>query len=1105
MARTLQHVLPQVISRPHAYLRELDLITETEKSCLHRWNPAILPLPGICVHDAILKNCVNHPNRLAISAWDGDLTYQDLDILSSKLAMHLCALDLPRGKIVPLCFEKSKWAIVAVIGVLRSGAAYVFVDPNSSHGRNLSTCEDIDARVMLCSAANLSKAMQLVPQAIVVESVIQGQPTMADAENISLPLVDVKDPVYTVFTSGSTGRPKGVVIEHGGFFQRAMANGPALSLSNQSRVLQFTSFVFDVANRDILYTLLFGGCICIPSESQRSSGLTAFINQMKINWISITPSVAKLLHPADIPTVRHMVSCGEPLTSSMIDEWAGDLQLINAYGPSEATTISSLQTNFTAKTSPTNIGKGSGSVLWITDPADHNRLAPVGAVGELVIESPSVGKGYINRPAETNLSFLRTTGWLLQFRSGRPAVRLYKTGDLVQYDTDGSILFRGRKDAQVKIRGQRVDLGEIEHWIHKCLLPETELRTVVEFLTPKGRDTGLLVVFVAPCDSKGSCLQETQARIRQLIPRLVESLPRNLPEYMIPRVYYPVEDIPMTATGKVHRHGLRHIGISLTIEELMMPLRSLGTSEALSKSLSEPTGQTLLRLWASALGVDASTIRPSDSFFSMGGDSIMAIRVATEARSEGIDLSVADMMEFKSLGDLADFIVQRPRISNTAMRTEPFSLLDPAVLLRIPDVDTENVVDVLPTTAAQNFFLTQWTLSCYCCILEGELDASQLQAACSAVVARHSVLRTLFTKVGSGFMQTVLKSFDPPFHHYMADVDFETASSLAVERIIAEATPIATRPIVSFTLISEDSKKHALLVRLSHAQYDGNTSPIFFRDISAAYNNATGLIQSPAATPFSHYLYARSMFPSDKALEFWRQNLRGASMTVLNPTTLNGGHSSPETRIITPASGPLPPSLRDLTVPTLINAACSVLLSGLAKTQDLVFGTVMDTRTLGFPGIDTTLGPCININPLRAQVHPQTMTFRKLCHSIQNQYAKVTRYPYCDLSDIIANCTDWNPETKFGCIINHLRPDEGPPPLFLDGMRCSSFKKTAYITLSRQVLFRCITGKEKLDVQVLTSTTMMDSPTAHWLAQKLVTSVHLLASSPDVPIAGLCV
>ncbi|OOQ87249.1 hypothetical protein PEBR_18225 [Penicillium brasilianum] len=1104
MARTLHHILPQVIKHPHAHLGELDILTEKEKACLRSWNSALPISPKACVHDAILENCMNHSNRPAISAWDGDLTYHDLCELSASVATHLRALDLSPGTIIPLCFEKSKWAIVALLGTLRSGAAYVFIDPDSPHARKVAICEDVNAQVMLCSPTQLSKAEKLVSQAITVEKVIQDTLAMTDIAKAALPSVKVEDPVYAVFTSGSTGRPKGVVIEHGGFFQRAMANGPELSLSSETRVLQFASFVFDVANRDILYTLLLGGCICIPSESQRSNDLIGFINEKEVNWISITPSVAKLMQPSAIPTVRHMVSCGEPMTSTMIAEWAGSLQLINAYGPSEATTISSIQTNCAAKICPTNIGKGSGSVLWIVDPADHNRLAPIGAIGELVIESPSVGKGYINRPTETRSSFLSTTSWLPPIRSGDQGVRLYKTGDLVQYDKDGSILFRGRKDAQVKIRGQRVDLGEIEHWIQKCITPQMGLKTVVEFITPLGRDTGLLVVFLAPNDTQDGHLQEIQANLRSLTSGMNDALSQNLPDYMIPRVYYPVESIPMTATGKTHRQRLRQIGESLTIEELMSPLQVPHTTEALSRSLKDPIGQMMLSLWASALGLNPSSIRSHDSFLGLGGDSIMAIRVATQARSEGLDLSVADLMEHKTLGNLVDSLLERPKICHTAMHAEPFSLIDPATSSQIVKENSENIIDILPTTEAQNFFLTQWTVSCYTCMLQGEIDVSRLQAACRAVVARHSILRTFFTQFGSCFMQVVMKFFDPPFDQYTSENVLETACPVAVERIIAESAPISTRPIVGFTLLSEGSHRHALLVRVSHSQYDGNTSPIFFRDISAAYNNVQSETPLSAATPFSHYLYARSTIPSDKVFDFWRRNFQGASMTVLDPSMLNGGESSPEARIIAPASGPLPTSLDELTVPTLINAAISLLLADLVKRDDVIFGTVMDTRTLGFPGIENTLGPCININPLRAQFD-RSMTFRKLCHSLQSQYAKVTRYAYCDLPNIVANCTDWDSDTKLGCIVNHLRPEEGPAPLSLDGTQCTFFKKTAYITLSQQVLFRCITGKDRLDIQVLTSSTMMNSAMAQSLAEKLITGVRLLSSSPDIPIEMLSI
>ncbi|KAJ5096757.1 acetyl-CoA synthetase-like protein [Penicillium angulare] len=461
IARTFKHILGEILEKPYLKLSNLNLITEEEKSWLAAWNAPIPKQRAICIHTSILQNCSKGPQKPAVSAWDGNFTYGDLDELSGRLALYLRTLKLPPGTIIPLFFEKTKWAIVAVLGVLRAGAAYVIVDPASPISRTMSICKDVDAEVMVCSNTCLHLANKLVAQVIAVEEAVKYDNISQHAELDDI-LVKLTDPVYAVFTSGSTGRPKGVVIEHGGFFKRAMANGPTLSLSDESRILQFASFVFDVANRDILYTLLYGGCICMPSESQRSNDLALFMNQQRVNWASITPSTSRILEPSKLPFLKTLVLCGEPMNASLVAKWADRLRLINAYGPSEATTISCMAT-VTSSSKAMNIGKGSGSVLWIVDPDDHDRLAPLGAVGELVIESPSVGRGYLNRPLESAASFLTTTSWLSQFRNEPSCSLLYKTGDLAHYDADGTILFAGRKDGQIKINGQRVDVGEIEH------------------------------------------------------------------------------------------------------------------------------------------------------------------------------------------------------------------------------------------------------------------------------------------------------------------------------------------------------------------------------------------------------------------------------------------------------------------------------------------------------------------------------------------------------------------------------------------------------------------------------------------------------------------
>ncbi|KFY17540.1 hypothetical protein V492_00599 [Pseudogymnoascus sp. VKM F-4246] len=1101
IARTFRHILPQVLHRPRASLGELDLVTDEDKDYLRRLNPAIPVQQQACVHEAILEHCASIPGRLAVSSWDGDLSYHDLNTLSSRLAKYLEGFNLQAEKIVPLCFEKSKWAIVAVLGVLRAGAAYVFVDPDWPSARIKSVCEDVRAQVMLCSTGCISKANGLTSHLIAVESVLQAQSDMENSSVLDRSLSGIRDPVYAVFTSGSTGRPKGVVVEHGAFFQRAVANGRALSLSNQSRVLQFANFVFDVANRDILYTLLFGGCICVPSDSERLNNLAGFINYRQVNWASITPSVVRLLEPSIVPTLRHLVLCGEPMTPSLVSLWADKLHLINAYGPSEAITISSLQTQVMSATSPNDIGRGSGTVLWIVDPTDYNRLVPPGAVGELVIESPNVGRGYINRPSETESSFLQTTTWLSQFRSCPSAARLYRTGDLAQYAADGTIRFAGRKDAQLKIRGQRVDLGEIEHWIQRSLPPGLSLMTIVELVIPSTRDTPLLAAFFAPCDARSQSLQEVRTMLQELAQTLDEALSQILPGYMIPSAYLAIKEIPTTATGKIHRQGLRQIGGALSREDLMDASRLLFKAIGPCKVRDTLVGLTLVRLWASALGVTESSLRTEDSFFRIGGDSIKAMGVAAQARSKGLDLSVTDILEFKELGKIADVINRRPRLVGTPIQIDAFSLLGRDTKLVTEQWEQTNILDILPTTASQDFFLTQWTLSCYVCMLRGEINVKLLHAACKAVVLRHSSLRTVFHKVGDLFVQAVMKVTEPPFNHSWTNKDLATTCQSVVDNFIVETAPASGKPLVSFKLISAPGEKHALLVRVSHAQYDGNTSSLIFRDLSTAYNKGPETITFQSATPFSHYLYARAEIPSDVGFAFWRENLQGASMTNLDPVTLNGSSSCPATEVMASAACRLPTALPDLTVPTLLNATYAILLSHLTDKDDLVFGTVMDTRTLAFPGMETTLGPCININPLRVRLSQQNgnLTFRSLCHALHNQHARVTRHAYWDLPDIVTNSTDWPAGTKYGCMINHLQTDTGPPPLSLDGTSCTFFKKTAQINLSTQMLVRCITSSSanSLEIQILTSSNMMDEPTAQLIAQTIVDNVAKLTKSPD--------
>lgn len=288
----------------------------------------------------------------------------------------------------------------------------------------------------------------------------------------SNPLPDVVPTsfMYVIFTSGSTGKPKGVLITHENYTSGAIPRAEAVGYEPTPRVFDFPSYAFDVSIDCMLCTLAWGGQICIPSEQGRLNDLSGSIRRSKANMVHMTPSVARLLNSDIIPSLDVLRLGGEAVSSSDAASWSRYTNLIIAYGPSECTVGCTINNNLNFST---GIGKGVGGTTWLMDPDDHNILMSVGEVGELLIEGPVVGIGYLGEPDKTAEAFIECPAWLTAGYASHPGrcSRLYKTGDLVQYEpiSFGTIEFVGRKDQQVKLRGQRIELAEVEHHVQACL------------------------------------------------------------------------------------------------------------------------------------------------------------------------------------------------------------------------------------------------------------------------------------------------------------------------------------------------------------------------------------------------------------------------------------------------------------------------------------------------------------------------------------------------------------------------------------------------------------------------------------------------------------
>ncbi|GKZ17001.1 putative NRPS-like protein biosynthetic cluster [Aspergillus brasiliensis] len=523
--------------QPTIQLKSIDLISDLNRWQLNKWNRAAPTGPlGETIHQCIDRQCFRRPEAEAVCAWDGSLSYGELENESSKPEM-----------VVPLLFRKSKWTVIAMLGVLKAGAAFVTIDPSFPQARVQAICHDVKAPLILCSAKQEPWASKLHHKSITIpitDSGILPSATQQDFSSAS----DPNQPAYIAYTSGSTGSPKGIVISHGSFCTNMALSSQMQNLSDSSRVLQFASCAFDVSIHETLTPLMLGGCVCVPPESQRVDNLQQAILDFRVNWIELVPYVARLLNFNAIPEVKTLVVGGETMRPSDIAQWSDHLYLAQAYGPAECTVVSTIRPGLSQDSDPHNIGYSAAGSLWIVEPENHSKLVPIGAVGELVIGGPIVGKGYLDQPEQTAQSFLSDVPW-----SKRPGHH-YKTGDLARQDSDGSVVYMGRKDTQVKLRGQRVELGEIEHLTQKIW---SDSISIAEAIRIGGRDR-MLVMFIGPTAPKSNIIVNdeellvgTDTQFRERARDVQSTLREMLPIYMIPDVFVRIQWLPLMPSGKV--------------------------------------------------------------------------------------------------------------------------------------------------------------------------------------------------------------------------------------------------------------------------------------------------------------------------------------------------------------------------------------------------------------------------------------------------------------------------------------------------------------------------------------------------------------------------
>ncbi|OOF98066.1 hypothetical protein ASPCADRAFT_141925 [Aspergillus carbonarius ITEM 5010] len=465
-----------------------------------------------------------------------------------------------------------------MLGILKAGGVFAALDPLQSHQRLEEMVRILGCTVLITSDLHVAKVSSLVAHALVLPC--DALPHPPNSSSIGNTAADTPQPetslqpddaAFILFTSGSTGHPKAILHEHGAVCSHALALGDAMGYA-KARVLQFAAYVWDVAVIDVFITLIFGGCVCIPSEEDRLSNIAAFIQWSEANLAILTPSYARTIDPETVPSLKTLGLAGECLTPEDVDRWRGRLTLMNVYGPAEVGACT-LNTAVTALATGEREGIRTGGVknigpalrsspCWLVDPTDPNILVPVGAVGELLVSGPNLAREYLDLPAQTAASFIQDPTWAAALDLNGPR-RFYRTGDLARYDIsafDGSLVFMGRKDDQMKVRGQRIEPGEIEYHLQRV----PGVKGAVVAIPACGPRKGELVAVVTT--SQGQDQSQDHAHLNPLhglsaetlpLSRIQDSISEALPDYMVPTACVVLAHLPLTASMKINRKEVK--------------------------------------------------------------------------------------------------------------------------------------------------------------------------------------------------------------------------------------------------------------------------------------------------------------------------------------------------------------------------------------------------------------------------------------------------------------------------------------------------------------------------------------------------------------------
>ncbi|WP_412093935.1 amino acid adenylation domain-containing protein [Mycolicibacterium goodii] len=929
----LQRVLVSMTDDPAQRLSTFDALSVDEHARLDEFGRrAVLTDPApppVSIPELFAAWVARSPNTIAVTYANQSITYRELDKTSNQLAHLLIHHGARPGQTVALLLPRSANAITAILAILKTGAAYLPIDPTVPDTRTTFLLTDTTPTATITNHALHPRLTETGLTIIDIDDIdLNAQPTTA------LPTPNPDDIAHIIYTSGTTGKPKGVAVTHHNITRLFHGMNIGIDLTPDQVWTQCHTYAFDYSVWEIWGALLHGArLVIVPDEITASpQDLHDLLIHEHVTVWSQTPTALAAQSNNDLPPMTLMVA-GEACPIDVVDQWAPERLMINGYGPTETTVYATISTPLTPGSHTVPIGTPvPGAALFVLDELLHP-VAP-GVVGELYIAGHGVAIGYISRPGLTASRFVACP-------FGGTGTRMYRTGDLVHWSTDGQLHYLGRADEQVKIRGYRIELGEIQTTLAQLDGIDHAAVIVREDHPGDKRLTAYITGTANP----------TQTRMH---------LSERLPAYMVPVAIVAMDCLPLTVNGKLDTRALPPPDYQHTNHH---------------RAPTTPTEEILTNIYAQILGLDKIGI--DDSFFDLGGDSLSAMRLITTINTTlNTDVSIRTLFDAPTIAQLA------PRISRTGTRRKPLTAGEGPAVVPLSFAQSRMwFLNRFEGGAATYNLPIAFRVS-------GALDVEALDAALDDVIARHESLRTVFPDIDGVPFQEVLPARPGMWRRGGAATVSLPEQDVAGELLTLSGYrfDLSTEIPIRAQIYAIGPERYVVGIVVHHIAFDGWSLAPMFRDLSAAYRArhqgrapqwAPLAVQYTDFTVWQHELLGSESDPDSviaQQLRYWRQELADLADVVSLPTDRPrppvAGYRGDniDLRIGPQTWGGVKAiaAERNATPSMVLQAIVAVLLHRVGMGEDVVMGTPIAGRS--DEALDNLIGFFVNTWVLRVKV-----------------------------------------------------------------------------------------------------------------------------------------